>query len=83
MSRQGVGRIVSQGRSNTRYLTIPSGVASDSNFPFVVGEAAIVTIVEGGLSVRKVTDSEKMCRGGDQGSPGCDGGGSGGLGRAS
>lgn len=59
MTRQGVGRIVSQGRSKTRYLTIPSSVSTDSNFPFEEGEAAIVTIEEGGLSVRKITESEK------------------------
>ena len=44
MSKEGKGRVVSQGRSKTRYLTIPSAVATDSNFPFEDGEEVTVRI---------------------------------------
>lgn len=53
---EGKGRVVSQGRSKTRYLTIPSAVATDSNFPFTDGEAVKIKIdVENGqLIISKV-----------------------------
>jgi len=44
MSKEGEGRVVSQGRSKTRYITVPSTVATDSNFPFNDGEVVKITI---------------------------------------
>lgn len=44
MSKEGEGRVVSQGRSKTRYITVPSSVATDSNFPFGDGEAVKISI---------------------------------------
>ncbi len=57
MAMEGKGRIVSQGRAQTRYLTIPASVAADSNFPFEDGETVIVKIDDTGefLIVEKIT----------------------------
>jgi hypothetical protein len=57
MAREGKGRIVSQGRAQTRYLTIPASVAADSNFPFGDGETVIVKIddTKQFLIVEKIT----------------------------
>jgi hypothetical protein len=44
MSVVGNGRVVSQGNAKTKYLTIPSALATDSNFPFEEGEQVKITI---------------------------------------
>jgi len=47
MAKTGKGRVVSQGRARTRYVTVPADVATDSLFPFEEGEEVTVTIEEG------------------------------------
>jgi co-chaperonin GroES (HSP10) len=44
MSKEGIGRVVAVGKAKTRYITVPSDVASDDRFPFTNGEEVRVTI---------------------------------------
>ncbi|ADN36775.1 hypothetical protein Mpet_2027 [Methanolacinia petrolearia DSM 11571] len=44
MTVVGNGRVVSQGNAKTKYLTIPSALATDSNFPFEEGEQVKIII---------------------------------------
>jgi len=44
MSKEGKGRISSIGKAKTRFITVPSDVASDDRFPFADGEEVTVTI---------------------------------------
>jgi len=44
MTKEGKGRIVAVGKAKTRYITVPSDVASDDRFPFSDGEEIKVTI---------------------------------------
>lgn len=44
MSKIGIGKIIQMGAAKTRYLSIPSQVASDSRFPFETGEEIKITI---------------------------------------
>jgi hypothetical protein len=46
MSKIGVGKIIQMGTAKTRYLSIPSQVASDDRFPFETGEEVKITIDE-------------------------------------
>jgi len=42
--KEGNGRVVAVGKAKTRYITIPSNVASDDRFPFSDGEDVKITI---------------------------------------
>ena len=53
MAKTGKGRVVSQGRARTRYVTVPADVATDSLFPFEEGEEVAVTIDKGRLVIEK------------------------------
>jgi co-chaperonin GroES (HSP10) len=44
MTKEGKGRVVAVGKAKTRYITVPSNVASDDRFPFTDGEEVMVTI---------------------------------------
>lgn len=44
MTTLGTGRMISAGRANTKYITIPSAVVGDSQFPFEEGEEVTVLI---------------------------------------
>ena len=46
MSQKGTGRVIAQGRAKTRFISVPSDVASDSTFPFEDGEEVTVRIEE-------------------------------------
>jgi hypothetical protein len=50
MAKEGNGRVVAVGKAKTRYVTVPSDVASDDRFPFVDGE-----------EVRVIIHPEKKC----------------------
>lgn len=44
MSQRGSGRIIAQGRAKTRFISVPSGVVTDSTWPFEDGEEVVVRI---------------------------------------
>jgi hypothetical protein len=44
MVTEGKGRLVSAGRAKTKYLSIPSAVVGDSQFPFEEGEEVSIEI---------------------------------------
>jgi hypothetical protein len=44
MTKEGKGRVVAVGKAKTRYVTVPSDVASDDRFPFADGEDVRVSI---------------------------------------
>ncbi|MHB8162792.1 MAG: hypothetical protein ACYDDV_00410 [Methanoregula sp.] len=44
MVKEGNGRVVAVGKAKTRYITIPSDVASDDRFPFTDGEDVKIEI---------------------------------------
>lgn len=44
MAKEGNGRVVAVGKAKTRYITVPSDVASDDRFPFSDGEEVRVII---------------------------------------
>jgi co-chaperonin GroES (HSP10) len=46
MTKTGTGRVVSVGKARTRYITVPSSVSKDSQFPFEDGEQVKITIDE-------------------------------------
>lgn len=50
MTKEGSGRVVAVGKAKTRYITVPSDVASDDRFPFADGE-----------EVRVLINSDKKC----------------------
>jgi hypothetical protein len=53
VARQGKGMIYRHGPANTRYLSIPSKVATDSAFPFRDRAIVNVRIVDGKLVIGK------------------------------
>lgn len=46
MTKIGIGKVIQMGVAKTRYLSIPSQVASDDRFPFETGEEVKITIDE-------------------------------------
>lgn len=54
MVKEGIGRIVPIGAGNTRYISVPSKVATDDRFPFNDQEDVRIRIDEERLIVEKV-----------------------------
>lgn len=56
MVKEGIGRIVPIGAGNTRYISVPSKVATDDRFPFKDQEDVRIRIEEdkGRIIVEKV-----------------------------
>ncbi|WP_169743676.1 hypothetical protein [Methanolacinia paynteri] len=44
MALTGNGKFISAGRANTKYLTIPAKLITDSAFPFEEGEEVKITV---------------------------------------
>lgn len=59
MTKEGVGKILSQGPAKTRFISVPSAVAGDSAFPFADGAAVKITIEKKRLVVSAVTEEER------------------------
>jgi len=53
MAKSGQGRIISQGRARTRFISVPAEVAGDDRFPFETGETLIITIAGERLTIEK------------------------------
>jgi hypothetical protein len=47
MVKEGIGRVVPIGAGNTRYISVPSIVATDDRFPFKDQENVKIRIEEG------------------------------------
>lgn len=54
MVKEGIGRVVPIGGGNTRYISVPSMVATDARFPFKDQENVKVRIEDGRVIVEKV-----------------------------
>jgi len=57
MVKEGIGRIVPIGAGNTRYISVPSKVATDDRFPFNDQENVRIRIDGNRVIVEKIEES--------------------------
>ncbi|MFA7122048.1 MAG: hypothetical protein WC277_11260 [Bacilli bacterium] len=57
MVKEGIGRIVPIGAGNTRYISVPSMVATDDRFPFKDQENVRIRIDGNRVIVEKIEES--------------------------
>ena len=52
--KEGIGKVVPAGRAQTRYLSIPASISTDSAFPFETGERVRIQIEHDRLIVSRL-----------------------------